>query len=430
MIEKPLQPGAGLFAGGTLLRRTSVVFSGVLGAKVVAVISLLVLARLYDADAFGLLGLVQALVYAGSVVATLSYSHAIPIPRKDRDGAALFWLALGLALTATALVGGILFTQREAFVQVVGVPALLSLIPWALALFFSLAVVEVLTYWFTRRRDFRGISLVVFSVAALAAAAQLGAWVLGEPERGLVVGVVAGTVAGGIIASVRLWREDGRLLRSGLSRSRLAKVARSHWRFPVYHAPASFAGGLSSAIVPLGLGVLFSPAVVGLYWMAERVGGALTTLVRQSLQQVLLGHAAEVRNEAGDLTSLFRRTTLALALVSLLPLLVFVVAGPTLFALVFGSQWTEAGVFARWLALAWCSTLVNIPAVQLATVLDRQRWILLYTLGLILFRAGGAVLAAVRSDPLLLIALHSMGTAAAGATLVAVTWFHLRKARG
>jgi O-antigen/teichoic acid export membrane protein len=49
-----------------------------------------------------------------------------------------------------------------------------------------------------------------------------------------------------------------------------------------------------------------------------------------------------------------------------------VVAGPQLFALVFGSAWTEAGRFAQFLAFVSLGQLVVAPVSQTLTVLERQ----------------------------------------------------------
>jgi O-antigen/teichoic acid export membrane protein len=72
------------------------------------------------------------------------------------------------------------------------------------------------------------------------------------------------------------------------------------------------------------------------------------------------------------MNALFMATTWHLLLFGVLSLGAVVVAGPQLFALVFGSAWTEAGRFAQFLAFISLSQLVVNPVAQTLTVLDRQ----------------------------------------------------------
>ena len=69
---------------------------------------------------------------------------------------------------------------------------------------------------------------------------------------------------------------------------------------------------------------------------------------------------------------LFKATTWRLLAFGLLSLGLVVVAGPQLFALVFGSVWTEAGRFAQFLAFTSLGQVVVAPVAQTLIVLERQ----------------------------------------------------------
>jgi O-antigen/teichoic acid export membrane protein len=69
---------------------------------------------------------------------------------------------------------------------------------------------------------------------------------------------------------------------------------------------------------------------------------------------------------------LFKATTWRLLLFGVLSLGLVVIAGPQLFALVFGSVWTEAGRFAQFFAFTSLGQLVISPVAQTLTVIERQ----------------------------------------------------------
>jgi lipopolysaccharide exporter len=426
-ISSQLADLSAILRGSTLVRRSSVLLAGVIGAKAIAIPALLLLARLYDTEAFGLLGLLQALVFPVLVVASLGYQLAVALPGRDDEAASVLWLSLGLLGSATLLATGTAVFFREAIARGLDAPDLTSLVFWAPALLLALGLYEVMVYWLTRRRAFARLARSRVTVSLAVAVVQITAWFLGALTGGLIVGLVLGTGLAAGLLLVQTWSGDRERLLSGLSWSRVRRAAVAYRQFPAYQAPASLLSSASLAVVPLGLGFFFGPVVVGIYWMADRVCGYLTTLVRQSMQQVFLNRAAEVANSGGDVLPLYSRTTIGLAGLALPPTAVLVLAGPFVFGLAFGDEWTEAGTYARWLSVAWLFSAMNIPAVQLAAVYHLQHWTLFYSLGLTAFRGIGVVAGGLVGDPMLVIMIYAFGNAACSSGLVLAMARHLRR---
>src|SRR5699024_12639071 len=79
-------------------------------------------------------------------------------------------------------------------------------------------------------------------------------------------------------------------------------------------------------------------------------------------------------------SKLIKKATYALVGVGIIPFSLVILFGPFLFTLVFGSEWTTAGEYARWIALFSFSTFINKPAVKSMPVLNAQRFHLLFTI--------------------------------------------------
>jgi O-antigen/teichoic acid export membrane protein len=407
-----------------LVRRSSVMLSGVAAAKVTTLLSLLVLARIYGAEAFGLLGLFQALVFVGSVVATLGYAPAIALPDRREEAASVLWLSLLLLATTAILATAVTLVLGEPLARWLDTPDLGPLLRWAPLYLLALGAYEVLSHWSTRRRAFRRLALSTVTVAAATAAIQVGAFLIGAEVGGLVVGAVLGMAVAAAILAAQTWTTDRAALAAGRTRSRVRAAAAAHRQFPAYQAPAAVVSAASASLIPLGLGYLFGPAVVGLFWLADRVCGYLVNLVRQALQQVFLNRAAEVANASGDVRRLFRRTSLGLLALGFPTTALLVLAGPPLFGLLFGADWVAAGAFARWLAIAWLFALLNIPAVQLAAVYRQQRWTLLYSVGLAAFRLAAIAVGGATGDPVLVLVVHAAGNMVCSLALIAAVSGH------
>lgn len=69
---------------------------------------------------------------------------------------------------------------------------------------------------------------------------------------------------------------------------------------------------------------------------------------------------------------------MVLLAVILFPAIILFTWAPQIFAWLFGAEWQEAGVYARWLIL-WISMIfINAPATSCATILRQQRGLFVY----------------------------------------------------
>jgi O-antigen/teichoic acid export membrane protein len=201
---------------------------------------------------------------------------------------------------------------------------------------------------------------------------QLAAGFAGAGAVGLTAGATAGFLVLVAIAAIAVGRHDARLLRTVARGSTSGDLARRYRRFPTYTAPAGLLNMLSTRVPVFGLAAAFGAATTGLYGLAFGMltlpVGALTGAVGQ----VFFVRAAE-EHRRGALGPLARQVHRRLAVTSLYPMAAAAVAGPEVFALVFGAEWREAGVYARlvapWLWLAAIAT----PLTRVFDVTERQR---------------------------------------------------------
>ncbi len=392
-----------------LLKRSSTMMWGVIGAKCIGVLSLLLLARMYSEEAFGMLGLLQALVLMVTVVGSLTYQVAIGLPEEEDDAGALVVLAISLLFVVSLAAGVVIHASSDWLATTVGAPSLAPYLWLGPPLLFLLGLYDVLIYWGTRKKAIRHLAWSRITVASTVALSQIAAWSLGYAAGGLILGLVLGTAVSTAVLAGPLLLPYLRPWSTRLRPRRIAKVAHEYRQFPLFQGPASLLSSISSALIPLGLGFFFGPVVVGLFWMADRVCGYLSNFVRQSMQHIFLDRAAELSNAGGDLLRLFRRTTLGLLGLTIAPTLVLVLWGPPLFEFVLGSRWLESGSFARWLAVAWMFNLLSVPAVQLAAVLRVQQWTLAYSTALAGFRAAAVLAGGLSQDPLLVFVVYALG---------------------
>ena len=106
---------------------------------------------------------------------------------------------------------------------------------------------------------------------------------------------------------------------------------------------------------------------------------------------MLLQEAADTRGARREQSAQFRKTTLWLAAIVVVPTIAVMVVGPWLFSAVLGEEWREAGVYARWLVLWIACGVINVPASAALQVLKRQRLLLVMEIGLLVGRVVALV---------------------------------------
>src|SRR5699024_10248705 len=121
------------------------------------------------------------------------------------------------------------------------------------------------------------------------------------------------------------------------------QLAKEHYDFPMYRAPEMFLNATSNGLPVLMLSTFFGPAAAGFYSIGKTVLRLPAELIGKSVGDVFYPRIAEAANNKENLPLLIKKATLALAGVGILPYGLIIIFGPTIFSLVFGSDWAVAG---------------------------------------------------------------------------------------
>jgi O-antigen/teichoic acid export membrane protein len=198
---------------------------------------------------------------------------------------------------------------------------------------------------------------------------QVGLGLAGVRPLGLLLGVGVGRLValGGLVSRRGLLRQP----RPTLAGMRVA--VRRFRRFPLLATPSALINSAGLEVPLLLVSALYGDARAGLLGLTVRVFSGPTAIIGQAVSQVFTGESsAAIREPEGKLGRLLRGAALRLLLLGALPAAVLVVSGPWLFRLVFGPEWTEAGEYARYLALAYLAQFAVTPVSSTLFLLERQ----------------------------------------------------------
>jgi O-antigen/teichoic acid export membrane protein len=366
-----------------------------LGTAVSQVISLLFtrhLGRVYGPTEYGAFALFISFASFAGVLASARYEQAIILAPSEHKARGLVRLCLTLfALALPVLIGIGWLIQR--------LQSGLDSSVWVWLLVFPAQAIAIasqeLTYnVLNRAKEYRTLAtLLVIEATTMGLTASLLAlrWpvftslALAQLLRSLVApsyGLIRHVIRGSSAAEAAPIRE----------------VAREYSRFPSFNLPHTVLDLLRANSVMYAISAWFGATSAGHYSMAARVLEAPLILLGSAVGRVFARKASELHGQQGDVHGYTKRTMLALAGIGVCALGPIVLAGPSLFSLVFGPNWSDAGAFARQLAPWWLLRFIFSPVSQLPLVLNEQKRFFWVGMGYNL-AIGSGILAGANVEP-------------------------------
>jgi O-antigen/teichoic acid export membrane protein len=118
----------------------------------------------------------------------------------------------------------------------------------------------------------------------------------------------------------------------------------------------------------------FGAASAGHYAVAMLTLGIAGQVIGKAIGDAALSDFVYAHRCGGGLLPVLRRSTRQLVIIGGLPFLLVFLSGPELFAFVFGSEWRDAGEFARWMAPWSFVAFLNSPSLTVINMLREQAW--------------------------------------------------------
>lgn len=375
------------------VRNVAVLAGGAALGQGLAVLASPLLTRLYTPVSFGVLAAYTSIFSILVVVASLRYEQAIPLPEDDETAANLLVLSLGIVLGVSALAGLAVWLGGEQIARWANTPALRPYL-WLLPLgLLGAGVYLVFNYWAVRKQAFGRIAQTKLSQSVGMVVTQVGLGLLKLDPAGLLVGDVVGRVSGSGSLTVLSWRQDGGLLKRVSARG-LRRAASRYRRFPLLSSGSVLLNTAGLQLPPLLMVAFYGPQIGGWFALGQRVIGVPMALVGQAVAQVYLREASRLALESsGTLYRLFFKTAQRLLLVGGVPIAVLAAIGPWLFALVFGENWHEAGMYVQLLTAMFVAQFVVVPLSPTLNVLERQDLQLVWDAARLVLVVGGLALA-------------------------------------
>lgn len=354
------------------LRHVLVMFSGTAIGQMAGVLLAPVLTRLYNPDAFGVLGAFSAGLMILSVIGALRYEMALPLTPTRKDSSNLLG-ACGLSLLfTTALFGFVLFIVSLSFKSwsfLRELEAYAYLLPIG---FFAISAYQIMVYLATREERFKELAHTKIVQGVSGPVSQIIMGLAGFGSLGLLLGFIIGQSMGVGLLLKKLVLKTG--LMADASWRGIKEQAARYKKFPFVSSWSGLinsAGGTMALLVAMP--ILYPLKIAGFVFLVDRVIGRPLLMISTSIMQVYIGDVSKSlkENPAGVqkrfLGVLVRQGALVFAWLALVNIL-----APFLFGPVFGPEWAEAVPYIHVLSLAYLFQMSMHSLVHTLQILERQ----------------------------------------------------------
>ena len=357
----------------TIFRSMWVLAAGAGAAKVIGLLAIPLLTRIYTPEHFGVLAIFTTVVALLAPVVSLRYVMAIPLPKTDAMAFNVLALSGLLTLVLTLVVAVVIGLLADRVFPLLSVEALIPywwLIPLAIL---GVSVYEILLLWATRKKAFRTISTASVGQSLAGNLLKIILGLLALKPLGLLLGQLVAQSAG-ISLYVRAFKHSYRQHLTKVNWQRVQWLAGFYWSLPAFRLPSQFILVFSTKAPLLFMAAFYSAEATGQLALALMALAVPMSLFGRTMGKAYFSEVAAIgKHEPARIKQLTRDVVKKLFLVSVVPALVLMVASPTLFAFVFGEQWRQAGVFTSLLAMYLMFQFVASPLVNVLTVFHKQQ---------------------------------------------------------
>lgn len=329
-----------------------------------------ILTRIYSPEDFGILALFLSIATLISVISSGRYEQAIMLPDTDEEAMHLTVISWTFAAISSVLMLLAIILFHPIIMNTINNQALTTYIYFTPLLTFILATFNILNILATRLNAFSLLSKVSVIKSMVNGSVQLIAGTL----KGDALGLILGQILGSLTQIVALFTNlRGRMLRLSFPALSSTKILLKRYkRFPQFSVAAVLSNTLTQNVLNISISSIFSIALLGYYSFANRILILPMSFLGNSIGQVFFQEATSEKNETGSAQKTLKSTFWKLSLLSIVGFgfLHFIIQD--LFVIVFGQNWAQAGLYARYLIPMMAAKFVVSPLSAINNIFNKQ----------------------------------------------------------
>ena len=381
------------FPKNSFVSHVGLLVSGTAIGQLIAIVTLPILTRLYDPEAFSVLAVYVSILTLLTVVSGMCFEYAIPLPKSDRIAAALLLLAITSVLVFTSLTTlAVVFVPNIFNALTDGkISQYLWLLPMGV---FSVGMYNALQYWSTRSKKFGLIAKTRVTQSLSGTTVKLASgYLLNGAVLGLIFGQLLSQGAGFLSLGRSLLKNDFKVFRA-IKPKYIYLALKRYDQFPKFTSLEVFANtaGIQIPIILIAYYAIDSEA--GYLMIAIQLLSVPMGMISGAISQVYLAEAADMFHQ-GKLRSFTKKTIKNLTKIAFIPSLLIAIIAPILVPYVLSEEWSRTGILISWMVPWFLMQFITSPVSTSLYITNNQKLAFILQLFGVFIRVGAVYIAAL-----------------------------------
>lgn len=361
-----------LVAPSGVYRGMLIILMGAGLARIVGIVSIPALARIYTPEDYGVLALYTSLVTMLAPIMTLRYVQAIPLPKTDLIAFNLFSVCFKLIVFFSLLLAFALAVWGEV---ILGWFNMEVLMPWRWLIVLGAtgtALYELFSLWATRKRKYTIISKAQLTQSLTGNAAKILLGLLGYKPSGMIIGQFL-SQSSGITSFVKDARDELKAFVPKIRRNKEILAAKYYQNFVWFRFPSQILMVLSVQAPVLMMASLYGKELTGQLSMAMMALSLPVGLIGEAMSKAYYAEISSLgKNNINKIIKLTFSVQKNLFYIGIPLAIIIYYSSEFVFKLILGDSWATAGIFSSLLAPFILFQFTSSPLMEVINILSAQ----------------------------------------------------------
>lgn len=368
------------FQQGSAARDVAVLTLGTAVAQAISISITPLLTRLYSPSDFGLLAVFLAVVSVAATFITLRYESSILVPKENTESSNIVLLCLILVVGLSIILLVVSLLLPSDLRGRLGVGGLGNYLYLAFLTAAGVAVITVMQNWLNRQKKYQQMAWLRVGQSSVLAIFAIAFGILNVKD---------GLLFSQIITSICLCFAAlylGRYAANIWVPKQIPVTALAHKKNPKFLLPTALLDVITLQMPILLIAMSLGADEAGQFSMAWRLLMIPAALIGGAMSQVFIQRFSSSIENPRLAKKILKQSWFFLFVIGIIPFILVLTFGETIFVLVLGLDWLVAGSFAAMLAPMAFAMFVSFPTSGAYVILGLQKYSLFFGVAVFIYR--------------------------------------------
>ncbi|SDB12171.1 Membrane protein involved in the export of O-antigen and teichoic acid [Pseudidiomarina indica] len=341
-------------------------------ARIIGLMSIPILTRIYSPEDYGVLALYTSIVTVLAPFMTLRYVLALPLPNNGLLALGLRALCLKLIFLASIIFSIVLYLFGEPILVWLNMEQLVDW-RWLIVLGASgVALYELSTLWATRYKFYKKLARAQFVQSLVLNSSQIILGLFSIKPLGMLIGHFASQVAG-VLSLTKTSQNNLNISAKKLSWKKKLLIAKYYQGFVWFRLPSHVLMVFSIQAPVMMMVILFGTESTGQFSLAMLALSLPISIMGSAMSKAYYAEIASLgKNNIDIIYAITLSVQKKLFYVGIPSAAIVYFISESLFGFLFGAEWAMAGKFASILAPFVLFQFTSSPLMEAINVLGKQ----------------------------------------------------------